>query len=175
MPRTDDSSEELFALASARLLSFLKGQRLFYLVSLLGAFLLVRNGLSERFQAWSGVPPAYAGAGLLAAACLAALFFIVRVRQAARPAIEEARKDLDDAGTENADQAKNLRVQLAALEKFYARAPLVASMRTLVCAVLAGVATLTGAPGWGCAAAMTILAELMLEKTIRLLCKSLKG
>jgi hypothetical protein len=40
MPRTDDSSEELFALASARLLSFLKGQRLFYLVSLLGAFLL---------------------------------------------------------------------------------------------------------------------------------------
>jgi hypothetical protein len=175
MSHTEESSDGRFALASSRLLSFLKGLHAFFLVTLLGSCLIVKNGLSMFVQASLGINPLWIGAALILIACAVWLHFGRKVRQAADPAIEQAFAELGEPGKDESEEVKGLRIQLEALQKFYTFTPHLTAARSLVCAVLAGVSTLTGTAGWGCVIAMTVVAELMLAKTIRIYRQSMEG
>ena len=174
MSQTEESSEGRFALASSRLLSFLKGLHAFFLVTLLGSCLVVRNGLSLLIEERIGINPLWIGASLILIACAAWVHYAGKIRQAADPAIEQAALELGEPGKEDSEQVKGLRLQLEALKKFYTFTPHLTAARSLVCAILAGVSTITGTAGWGCVIAMAVVAELMLAKTIRIYRKTLE-
>ncbi len=168
MPLTAESSDEPFSLASRRLLSFLKSLRAFFIITLAGFCLVVKTDLSSWVSDRLGADPLVIGIVLIAAACAAWLYLARGIRSAALPVLEAAARELDQSADGEPEAVKTLHRQLQALRKFYSVTPLVTAGRALVCAALAGLSTLTGMAGWGCAVAMTLVAEVLLAKTIRL-------